>query len=348
MNSTKRIYAFDYLRILACFGVILLHASAKFWYILPVTSDEWLIANAVNITTRISVPLFVMISGALFLDPSKKLSTKELWLKHILRMALIYLIWMTAYALPHFIQTSPAERSIKDLLKSILSGRYHLWFLPMLMGLYALIPILRTWISHAGKKEIEYFLLLFFLFQIMRTSLKSFLKTPELISFLDRFEWQMICGYIGYFILGYYLFHIGLSVQWIRFFLCGLPFFYLGNVVISSIQARILEQTQAMFTDSFGVLTFFTTIGVYILFTKKRSAKAPVPFFRKLILCISQSTFGIYLMHLMIMESPFINPVFEVSPMILAIVTVSVLTFLISLVISALLKKIPWIGHYIC
>ena len=135
MNSTKRVLAFDYLRILACFGVILLHASAKFLYILPVTSGKWLIANAVNIATRISVPLFVMISGALFLDPSKKLSTKELWLKHIIRMAIIYLIWMTAYALSHFIQISPSERNIKDLLKSILSGRYHLWFLPMLMGI---------------------------------------------------------------------------------------------------------------------------------------------------------------------------------------------------------------------
>ena len=348
MNVTKRVFAFDYLRIMACFGVILLHASAKFWYILPVTSGEWLIANAVNIATRISVPLFVMISGALFLDPSKKLSTKELWLKHILRMAMIYLIWMTAYALPHFIQTSPSERNIKDLLKSILSGRYHLWFLPMLMGLYALIPILRTWISHAGKKEIEYFLLLFFLFQIMRTSLKSFLKTPELLSFLDRFEWQMICGYIGYFILGYYLFHIGLSDRWNRFFLYGLPLFYLGNVVISSIQARILEQTQALFTDSFGVLTFFTTIGIYVLFTKQGSVKAPGPFFQKLILCISQSTFGIYLMHLMVMEAPLIAPVYDLSPMLLAIITVSLLTFLISLVISTLLRKIPWIGQYIC
>lgn len=346
--KSERNLSFDVLRIIACFGVILLHASARLWYYLPISSGGWLAANCVNVLTRISVPIFVMISGALFLDPKHDVSISQIWKKHILRMGIIYGLWMSAYALLAFIQFPASDQTLTNLLKAILSGRYHLWFLPMIIGLYALIPVLRAWLSHAEKKNVFYFLMLFFVFQILRVSLKSFFVTPELLNFLDNFEWQALCGYLGYFLLGYYLFHFETSEKSQRFLIFGIPLFYLGNVIVSTWQTHVRVQAQSAFIDSFGIFTFLTSIGVFLLFTKKNLfAKSAQPL-QKMIQVTSKSTLGIYLMHLMVMESSWISPIFELRPVLLAILTVSVITFLISLIITFLLRSIPFAGKYVC
>lgn len=346
--KSERNLSFDVLRIIACFGVILLHASARLWYYLPISSGGWFAANCANVFTRISVPLFVMISGALFLDPKRSVDVHRLWKKQILRIGVIYMLWMCAYALLAFIQYPASEQTVSKLLKGILIGRYHLWFLPMIMGLYALVPVLRSWLSHAEKKNVLYFLVLFFIFQILRVSFKSFFVTTELLSFLDNFEWQAICGYPGYFLLGYYLFHLGISKKYNRILVYGLPFFYLGNIIVSTLQTYARGQAQSSFTDSFGLFTFLTAVGVFQLFVQRKLFSKASRIFQSMLQIMSKSTLGIYLMHLMVMESPWISPLFDLRPALLAILLVSLITFLISLVLSTLLRSIPLLGKYLC
>ena len=351
LKENGRILSFDYLRILACFGVVMLHASARLWYYLPTDSADWFFCNCLNITTRISVPLFVMISGALFLDPARSISLKDLWSKSILRLFLLYLLWMTLYALAAYLSTPAEEQSVKFLVKSILTGRYHLWFLPMLIGLYALIPLLRTWLGAASKKEEEYFLLLFFLFQIGLTSLKCFLKTQELLSFLDGFQWTMLCNYLGYFILGHYLTHQYDNPKLTRLLFIGLPFFYLGNVLVSTFLTYRSGEGESIFYDSFGILTALGTCAVFLFFIRRGqhgTGHAPHPIWETIITEISKSTLGIYLMHLFLMETPFPTYVLNSFPTVPAILFVTVYTFVLSLILSTVLRKIPVVGKYIC
>ena len=65
--APRRVIYFDFLRVLATFAVIVLHLSAQHWADTDVFSNAWLAFNLYGGIVRWSVPIFVMISGALFL-----------------------------------------------------------------------------------------------------------------------------------------------------------------------------------------------------------------------------------------------------------------------------------------
>lgn len=73
-----KIYWIDNLRGIACLMVVMIHTTT--WYVTnahSVSPITWDIANVLNSASRVSVPLFFMISGYLFLAnaaPSRVIS----------------------------------------------------------------------------------------------------------------------------------------------------------------------------------------------------------------------------------------------------------------------------------
>lgn len=74
----KRIDYLNYLKVLATLGVIIIHLIGEFWVNTNTRSFGWNVANFFESLTRGSVPIFVMISGALFL--SRDLSIEKLYI----------------------------------------------------------------------------------------------------------------------------------------------------------------------------------------------------------------------------------------------------------------------------
>lgn len=76
LRSKNRIFYLDILRVIACLSVIMIHSSAEY-----VTNDigsfNFWIGNLFDSLTRIGVPIFVMISGALMLDKNYQYETKK-------------------------------------------------------------------------------------------------------------------------------------------------------------------------------------------------------------------------------------------------------------------------------
>ena len=208
-KDNQRKIQYDLLRILAAFSVVMLHSAAQFWYDLDVRSAEWVIANSYNAVFRFGVPIFVMISGALFLDNGYRLNLKRLYIHNILRLVILYIVWSCIYGLYDCVGHGFSSLSYKEILREMLSGRYHLWFIPMIVGIYVLLPILKSWVEHTDKKTLQYFLTLFFVLQICSETLRAFLKTDELQYILDLAKIELACGYIGYFVWGYYIVHVG-------------------------------------------------------------------------------------------------------------------------------------------
>lgn len=93
----KRIWYCDYLRIIATIGVVFIHVVDYYWKLVPFTSKEWMILNVFNSVVRSSVPIFVMISGVMFLSSTRSL--KDIYKKNILHIIISFLFWSTVYAL---------------------------------------------------------------------------------------------------------------------------------------------------------------------------------------------------------------------------------------------------------
>lgn len=74
-NVTKkeRVFYLDLMRIIAIFNVIILHTAAYFWAEQPIKSYNFNVMTMYDSLVRFCVPLFVMISGILWLNPKKKL-----------------------------------------------------------------------------------------------------------------------------------------------------------------------------------------------------------------------------------------------------------------------------------
>ena len=71
-EKVERLYYLDFLRVVATFFVILIHVSCQNWSN-PLGSFSWQVANFYDGISRFSVPIFVMISGVLFLNTKKNL-----------------------------------------------------------------------------------------------------------------------------------------------------------------------------------------------------------------------------------------------------------------------------------
>ncbi|GDL85339.1 acyltransferase [Escherichia coli] len=117
-----KIYWIDNLRGIACLMVVMIHTTT--WYVTnahSVSPVTWDIANVLNSASRVSVPLFFMISGYLFFGE------RSAQPRHFLRIGLC-LIFYSAIALLYIalFTSINMELALNNLLQKPVF--YHLWF----------------------------------------------------------------------------------------------------------------------------------------------------------------------------------------------------------------------------
>lgn len=345
----KRKLHYDILRILAAFSIVMLHSAAQHWYTLDIYSTEWMIANSYDAVFRFGVPLFVMISGALFLNPESDLKISHLYKRNILRFIVLYMVWSCLYGLWGCRTYDFVQTDWKSYFRAMIQGSYHLWFLPMIVGIYLIVPILRTWVHHADEKNLKYFVSLFLVLQIGRESLRAVTVTDELHEILDLVQVEMVCGYVGYFVWGYYLAYIRLSgriKKWIYIaFVPGI----LANVILSNGLTRHYGTPMVTIYDSYGIFTFLIVTGLFVFAQDFLEGKQFSNKSRAVIEEVSADTLGIYVMHiglLQILQSYGMDSM--MLPNIVGIPLLSVICFLTCMFVAAILRRIPVIGKYIC
>lgn len=353
-RSDRKIHI-DLLRILACFSVIMLHSSSQHWYELPVTDYRWIICNTYDALFRFGVPVFVMISGALFLGREREVDLKRLYRKNILRLVTAYWFWSFMYGLWDCREWFGAEGTVwQDYVMEFLLGRYHLWFIPMLAGIYVILPILKTWTEHASRKQVEYFLVLFLILQIGVATLKipGLSSMAELI--LQFINVELACSYVGYFILGYYLqkYRPGKTERKRLYLLGGV-----GAICAMLVSAGVSGWkgwTNAAAFDSFSLFTCLVSVALFVFFQEKVSGWKCGDRMYKRVRELSANTFGVYLVHILIMEALQSAGLDSMSLFgkeisgIWGIPCLAVFCFLTGNLVIALIRRIPVAGKYIC
>lgn len=139
-----KIYWIDNLRGIACLMVVMIHTTT--WYITnahSVSPASWDLANMLNSASRVSVPLFFMISGYLFFGE------RSAQARHFLRIALC-LLFYSAVALAYItlFTSINAELSLTNLLQKPVF--YHLWFFFAIAVIYLVSPLIQ--VKHVSGK----------------------------------------------------------------------------------------------------------------------------------------------------------------------------------------------------
>lgn len=353
MEKSRRV-SFDILRILAAFSVVMLHVSSRYIMAHPVDSTVFYFSNLYNSLNRFGVPIFVMISGAIFLDKEKEIDVKRLWIHNILRILIVFILWNYIYYVYKCVQYWHFDffhTSLEDTIKGIAYGTDYLWFLPMIISLYVLVPVLRTWLSKATKQNIEYFLMMFLIFNILKTSAVLITESSLVNRLSETFSFVEFSGYLGYFVLGYYLTTYEPPKRLRHAIYISVPFAAALNYLISmKLSLRDTGYNPGVY-DSFGIFTFIEIVALFMLVTirVKKKKKDFRPATLKLLRNIADDTFGVYLIHIGIMDYIFFDGTLELIESASAIqIPLALAVFAVGCIVSALLRRIPVIGRFIC
>ncbi|MEB8289736.1 acyltransferase [Klebsiella michiganensis] len=134
----EKIHWITHLRGIACMMVVMIHSTT--WYIThphTISLLEWDLANILNSASRVSVPLFFMISGYLFFGE------RSAQPRHFRRIALCILFYSALSLLYITLFTHiNVELSLRNLLQKPVF--YHLWFFFAIVVIYLLSPLVQV------------------------------------------------------------------------------------------------------------------------------------------------------------------------------------------------------------
>ena len=342
-NTIKlRIYYFDLLRIISAFSVILIHVTAEYYKRINMDNQNWKINFYFNGFSRFGVPIFFMMSGTLFLG--RNISLYIIIYKYILRLVICLIIWSFIYSI-YSVEFS--RNNTEKIILKFISGHFHFWYLYATIELYILSPFLREIVKSNLLNDL---IKISFIFTFLITNL-NILKyySPRLLSEISallysRLNFDKFKGNIFYFMLGYYLNNkkqIGNKNQILIYFM-GISGFLFTTIIFYNI-CIINKQKLLLFFGSSNLNILFYSASIFVLFKEKFNN---LSLNKKLIIKkISNYTFGIYLIHPLIIETIVKNFYFSYFRLFIPLKTLIV--FILSFLFSVLLKNIPILGKYI-
>lgn len=386
-NAGKREIWIDWMRVAACFMVILVHSTEPFY----LGGDGSLILNQADAFwssffdsfVRACVPLFVVASS--YLQFPLHYSAGEFFRRRTVRVLIPFVVWLLVYA---FVWGEPAS-NLKSLLLNFNYSAGHLWFVYMLIGVYLIMPLLSPWAEKVGKKELQVYLGIW-LFTTFIPLIRDWVSSEPLAfaygptgiprqalyPLWGEASWNgyglfyYMSGFIGYLLLGLYFRKFVGELSWSKTLGIAIPA-WLGGFAITfgGFLRRVYETSGGNFpaegiindavywettwcNDTIGVALM--TVAWILLFRKIRNEGG---FYKKVLLPVSKASYGVYLSHILVLV-PIGGAVREwlgsgdegllgFWTTPVEIVLSAVLAFVAVSALSVLIQKIPKIGKYI-
>lgn len=328
MEKKSRIIGYDYLRVFAIFMVVVIHGNVS---LIANKSSSWTAAMGVSTFCLISVPCFLMISGALLLDTEGELPWRTLK-KRLTKQALPFVVWSVIYVLARIVlKKIPASiHAFTSLLSE--PAYYQFWFMYTLLAIYLLLPILVSLVRCISREVYRYMLGIWLLFSVVQPTFGNFVPALRLSGHIDL----VLCeGYLGYFFLGYYLKKYGSQVKTTKaacLFVCGCVLTGVlawGEYVFSG------ANFQGYFYRSYltpGVV--MAASGAFLFFQNRTYAHSSV------ITYLSNVSIGVFYIHMLVMTA-FEYFVFSGADHLLLCEVKCVAVYVVSVVAAFCLARIP-------
>ncbi|WP_413853484.1 acyltransferase [Candidatus Ruminimicrobium bovinum] len=280
----QRIFYFDFLRIFAALAVVM---ASQY----NLTGIYHYSACFLDGIVRWGVPIFVMISGTLFLEPKKTITINNILKKYIFRIAILFVVWSLFYSCINCVTRD--NLSFSFILKHIVIGHFHQWFLYMIAGLYLITPLLRPITEKKDKNLLLYLLIIWFVMASIVPFIKFIIPQTEKLFdvMINKIHFSFPLSYLGYFILGYYL-HNYINIK-NKILMIIILFVCLLVTVLGDIKYSIPGK-QSFFLNNFCPFVIITAISIF-LFIKNKCLSIEQS--NKFILKLSDLTLGVYLIH---------------------------------------------------
>lgn len=337
----KPIYSFYNLRVIACIGIVLLHTlnGAIGLYGSTISVNERVISQTVKNLLLWCVPCFVMVTGALLLNPEKEITYVKLFKKYILRIIYALLFCCIVFSVFDLIVHGDmlSFDTIIGIIKNFFLGTSwsHLWYLYLIIGLYLMIPIYKIITKNAKGKDIKYILILYLIFL-------SIIPALNIFGINISFYILVSTIYPFYAFFGYAYYQRIINIKNYQSILL---------IILSSIGLVLVNIYRYMFgyialdilLNYSSILVVLQSIGIFALFVNFKGKS------NKVIESLDSTSFGIYLLHMifvrLILKYLQFNPygfIPVVSFLILVIIVV-----LCSYVVVFTLKKLPVFNKFL-
>lgn len=335
----QRIAYYDIIRTMACMMVILMHSP---YAISNETVPAYVACflGACSYLSSPSVPLFFMLSGALLLPCNSERPVFS-YVTKCLKKLVCPIIVFTIVSLYTGLNLDMVHYPLFSRIISIpfkYQGHGVMWFLYVLIGLYLLVPILSPWLRQTSKQAVEFYLLLWGITMFYPYMERIFRIDTSVEGYLYYFT-----GYVGYFLLGYYLREYDIPLK----ILIPVTVLCLPLPVLNKYLGWNFNIHKAFWYLSAPVAIMSMTL--FLTIKKLFIGKSLSGLIGKFVNTISNYSLGIYLIHIFIMrlfiwKLPF---VVNISNYILQTFVIFVLTLFTTTLLCHFLSKLPYSQYVI-
>ncbi len=353
MAKSQRIFYYDLLRLMAIIGIIFCH-TAVYFVIGDMGSINFYISSFYDCLRDFSVPVFVMLSGALLL--MRKDSLIPFFKKRLSRILIPFIFWAFMYVIYSYVyirKSAILEDAINIFLGKGNTFGVIFWFVWMIIIVYIAIFIINKAVERFGldKKFMDLLAVLSVLYIILTDFHIISLPFLPLLTYFASF--------ISYAIIGYFLSNNSFIFSKISSNKAVL-ILAVSSLLLYSYYICTYVVPQSMMNSGFVYLGYFTVIIlaistlVFLLF-KYLDRTEIMSRFKKSkygqgVTLLSQYSYGIYLDHYLILHLILLilNPYLHITSFnsIIAIPVIVILVFAISVIILCIMDKIPILNKF--
>lgn len=331
----------EVLRLTAAMAVVMIHITMTEVVnstIEQIGRIDYSIYSAGYALSRWAVPIFIMITGCLLLNPKKEISEKKI-VKYICRMLKVLFIFGSIFAAMEIVFSDGLSEWYllipKCILRVIQNQSWdHLWYIYLLIGLYILTPFTKAAIKSLNEDSLFALIVVLYFLNYIRPAANVIFGIE--ISNL----WIAANGYYTYYLMGYYLsIDTNRIVRHKKILYC-LALISMTFMLGFDSWLIISKGVYSEWIREANPLVPLIAVSIFV-FVKDRVNDDVVlpPICKSIVRC----SFGIYLLH-----PVFINFIYKVAgitprsmPIILGIVILYFCVLLLSWVSTIILKKLP-------
>ena len=324
------------LRAFATIAVIILHVASTISLEYSTIPKSYFFTSVFfDSAMRWCVPVFIMLTGSFALehyDGRLRMFLRKMFFRIVLPFLFWSIIYLFFFSWGELLNSHKTSMQLFSFtLKQLLSGTAsHMWYVYVIVSLYLTFPFLSKWAKVAIEKEYFYFLMIWAFLLVFNSNLEKYDTS---------FDFSYFSGYLGYVILGNYLFKTSRKINdvvLLVIFAAAFLYTAFGTYFISITAHENKEELMDNLSLNVTIMSFC----IYLFFKTKNYFVRDLS--RKLIDIICKHSYGIYLSHILILNIFIwcgLNFVF-IHPL-LSIPIITFTTLLISCTLIIVMKKIP-------